>query len=56
METTPESPPAIRAVGTALARNPIPFLIPCHRVVRADGRIGRYLCRGPFHESEAVGL
>jgi O-6-methylguanine DNA methyltransferase len=38
---------AARAVGTALARNPIPFLIPCHRVVRADGRIGRYSGGGP---------
>ena len=38
---------AARAVGTALARNPIPFLIPCHRVVRADGRIGGYSGGGP---------
>jgi O-6-methylguanine DNA methyltransferase len=36
------SPGAVRAVGTALGRNPIPILIPCHRVVRTDGRIGRY--------------
>ncbi len=35
-------PGAVRAVGTALARNPIPILIPCHRVVRTDGKIGRY--------------
>jgi O-6-methylguanine DNA methyltransferase len=35
-------PEAVRAVGSALARNPIPLVIPCHRVVRADGRIGRY--------------
>jgi O-6-methylguanine DNA methyltransferase len=35
-------PRAVRAVGTALARNPIPLLIPCHRVVRSDGVIGRY--------------
>jgi O-6-methylguanine DNA methyltransferase len=35
-------PKAVRAVGTALARNPIPLLIPCHRVVRSDGRIGEY--------------
>lgn len=35
-------PGAVRAVGSALARNPIPLLIPCHRVVRADGRIGDY--------------
>jgi O-6-methylguanine DNA methyltransferase len=35
-------PSAVRATGTALARNPVPILIPCHRVVRADGRIGHY--------------
>jgi len=35
-------PGAVRAVGTALATNPIPVLIPCHRVVRSDGTIGRY--------------
>ncbi|MDK1010327.1 MAG: MGMT family protein [Actinomycetota bacterium] len=35
-------PGATRAVGTALAKNPIPLLIPCHRVVRADGSIGNY--------------
>jgi O-6-methylguanine DNA methyltransferase len=36
-------PAAVRAVGTALARNPVPLLIPCHRVVRTDGRIGEYI-------------
>ena len=35
-------PKAVRAVGTALARNPIPFVLPCHRVVRNDGRLGNY--------------
>jgi O-6-methylguanine DNA methyltransferase len=35
-------PGAVRAVGTALGRNPVPLLIPCHRVVRSDGRIGGY--------------
>ncbi len=33
---------AARAVGSALARNPLPVLIPCHRVVRADGRAGKF--------------
>lgn len=33
---------AVRAVGTALARNPVPFLVPCHRVVRADWDLGHY--------------
>jgi len=36
-------PKASRAVGNALARNPVPVLIPCHRVVRADGAIGRFV-------------
>lgn len=35
-------PRAVRAVGTALARNPVPVFIPCHRVVRSDGLIGNY--------------
>jgi O-6-methylguanine DNA methyltransferase len=42
-----ERPRAVRAVGSALAGNPVPFLIPCHRVVRADGRIGEYGAGGP---------
>lgn len=36
------NPGATRAVGTACARNPIPLVLPCHRVVRADGTIGDY--------------
>lgn len=39
-------PKAVRAVGTALAKNPIPILIPCHRVLRADGKIGNYALGG----------
>ncbi|MBN1630183.1 MAG: methylated-DNA--[protein]-cysteine S-methyltransferase [Thermoleophilia bacterium] len=35
-------PRAARAVGTAMAINPIPIVIPCHRVVRADGSLGNY--------------
>jgi len=35
-------PRAMRAVGSALGRNPVPVLIPCHRVVRSDGRVGNY--------------
>lgn len=33
---------AVRAVGTACARNPLPVVIGCHRVVRSDGSLGRY--------------
>jgi len=36
------SPRSCRAVGNALARNPHPLKIPCHRVVRSDGKIGGY--------------
>lgn len=36
------SPRAVRAVGTACAKNPLPVVIPCHRVVRSDGSLGQY--------------
>ena len=37
------SPRAVRAVGSACATNPIPVVVPCHRVVRADGAPGGYI-------------
>lgn len=39
-------PHAARAVGNALAKNPLAPLIPCHRVVRADGKVGGYSGKG----------
>jgi methylated-DNA-[protein]-cysteine S-methyltransferase len=36
------SPRAVRAAGSALATNPIPLIVPCHRVVRSDGGLGGY--------------
>jgi len=36
------SPGAVRAVGTAIGRNPVAFLIPCHRVIRTTGALGGY--------------
>lgn len=36
------SPRAVRAVGTAVGRNPISWLIPCHRALRKDGALGGY--------------
>lgn len=37
------NPKAVRAVGTACATNPLPVVVPCHRVVRSDGTMGGYL-------------
>jgi methylated-DNA-[protein]-cysteine S-methyltransferase len=37
------SPKAVRAVGTALGTNPVPLVIPCHRIVRSGGELGAYL-------------
>jgi len=37
-----KSPKAVRAVGQALARNPLPIIIPCHRVVTTNGRLGGF--------------
>jgi O-6-methylguanine DNA methyltransferase len=39
-------PRAVRAVGTALGHNPVPLIVPCHRVVRTDGSIGQYSLGG----------
>jgi O-6-methylguanine DNA methyltransferase len=39
-------PHAVRAAGTALAKNPVPLLIPCHRVVRSNGQLGKYSMGG----------
>ncbi|HYM84991.1 MAG TPA: methylated-DNA--[protein]-cysteine S-methyltransferase, partial [Candidatus Dormibacteraeota bacterium] len=55
------SPRAVRAVGTALGHNPIPLVVPCHRVVRTDGTIGRYSLGGEENkrailEAEGVDL
>jgi O-6-methylguanine DNA methyltransferase len=36
------APRAARAVGTALSHNPVPLLIPCHRVIRSDGSAGEW--------------
>lgn len=46
------SPKASRAVGTVMANNPVPLLIPCHRVIKNDGTTGSYA----FGAEEKVGL
>lgn len=40
------SPRAARAVGNCMAANPIPLIVPCHRVLCSDGRIGNYSAPG----------
>jgi O-6-methylguanine DNA methyltransferase len=40
------APRAARAVGTALSKNPFAPVIPCHRVIRTDGKIGNYSAAG----------
>jgi O-6-methylguanine DNA methyltransferase len=40
------TPEAMRAVGNALGRNPVPLLIPCHRVIRSDASVGGYVFGG----------
>lgn len=37
------NPAAVRAVGSACGHNPLPLVIPCHRVIRSDGTTGQYL-------------
>jgi methylated-DNA-[protein]-cysteine S-methyltransferase len=43
-------PKAVRAVGTALGHNPVPLIVPCHRVVRSDGTMGQYSLGGPANK------
>ena len=49
------SPRAVRAVGSACAHNPLPVVIPCHRVVRSDGSTGQYV-GGPVAKSALLDL
>jgi methylated-DNA-[protein]-cysteine S-methyltransferase len=49
------SPAAVRAVGTACANNPLPVVVPCHRVIRSDGSSGQYL-GGPEAKRQLLSL
>lgn len=46
------NPNAVRAVGTACSTNPLPVVVPCHRVVRSDGSLGGYV--GGLHAKAAL--
>jgi O-6-methylguanine DNA methyltransferase len=45
---------AARAVGTALAKNPFAPIIPCHRVIRSDGKLGGYSASGGLKKKQAM--
>jgi methylated-DNA-[protein]-cysteine S-methyltransferase len=49
------SPRAVRAVGTACATNPLPVVVPCHRVIRSDGLLGGY-AGGPDSKAALLAL
>jgi methylated-DNA-[protein]-cysteine S-methyltransferase len=49
------NPKAVRAVGTACARNPLPVVLPCHRVLRNDGTPGGYV-GGPAAKTTLLNL
>jgi len=53
--TAAGNPRAVRAAGTALATNPIPIIVPCHRVLRSDGTLGGYR-GGPERKDELLRL
>jgi O-6-methylguanine DNA methyltransferase len=40
------SPKAVRAAGSVMAQNPMPLIIPCHRVIRSDGSVGNFSAPG----------
>jgi O-6-methylguanine DNA methyltransferase len=49
-----DRPDAARAVGATMARNPIPLIIPCHRVVRSDGHLGEYSLGGSHNKVDLL--
>lgn len=53
-------PRAVRAVASAVGRNPVPVVVPCHRVVRSDGQVGGYLygpeAKAALLEAEGISL
>ena len=49
-----DNPNASRAVGTAIGKNPVAFLIPCHRVIQSSGHVGGYMW-GPTRKAALIG-
>jgi perosamine synthetase len=50
------SPKAIRAVATIVGQNPNPILVPCHRVIRSDGKVGEYTYKGKSNQRMKIKL
>ncbi len=50
------SPNAARAVGNALAKNPLPLLIPCHRIIKSDGSVGGFTAAGNDMKQKLLNL
>lgn len=53
---TIDAPRAMQAVGQALSRNPVPVVVPCHRVVQSDGELGGYSCGGPDMKRRLIAI
>ena len=47
-------PKAFRAVANAVAKNPYPIIIPCHRVIRSDGSLGGYSGKGGIQQKRRL--
>jgi len=47
---------AVRAVGSALRKNPYPLIIPCHRVIKSDGQLGSYAGKKDGKKAELLAL
>ena len=47
-----KKPLSYRAVANAVAKNPYPPIIPCHRVIRSDGALGGYSGKGGVHKKK----
>lgn len=50
------SPKAIRAVATIVGQNPNPIVVPCHRVIRSDHKVGEYTYKGKRNQKMKIKL
>ena len=50
------SPKAIRAVATIVGKNPNPIVVPCHRVIRSDYKVGEYTYKGKRNQKMKIKL